>query len=226
MRASGQEESGTRRKQKTKNTWEAAQRDRCKTEKCRSATSHPVSLLWSHHLFSSLLFFRRTEDVRVKRQADPISRALIHTDNSPPPVTWSLISLGDGDISPAAPGIMAAPVLPCHLCLLIVSLSYIGEVNMSPASDRRAFIWKISLLPTWLFFLLLFFFSFLSLYAFLSLSFCVYCLLSSRRGEEVVKVKWLCLDTDFTSWLGEVTACGWKVHIHLLRWGGERDRHL
>lgn len=96
--------------------------------------------------------------------------------------------------------------LPCHLCLLIVSLSYIGEVNMSPASDRRAFIWKISLLPAWLFFLLLFFFFFLSLYAFLSLSFCLYCLLSSRRGEEVVKVKWLCLDTDFTSWLGEVTA--------------------
>lgn len=32
--------------------------------------------------------------------------------------------------------------LPCHLCLLIVSLSYIGEASASPASDRRAFIWK------------------------------------------------------------------------------------
>lgn len=81
--------------------------------------------------------------------------------------------------------------LPCHLCLLIVSLSYIGEVNASRLlTGGRLFRNHITSSAIVLF------------------SFGV-------GGGGSMKVKWECCATDFTSWLGEVTALSWKVHIHL-----------
>lgn len=111
--------------------------------------------------------------------------------------------------------------LPCHLCLLIVSLSYIGEASASPASDRRAFIWKSHYFQRDCSFCCFFFpspLSFLSPPVFIFLF---------QRGGQRWELNECAEDTDFTSWLGEVTARGWKVHKHLFfAEEGRRDRQL
>lgn len=86
--------------------------------------------------------------------------------------------------------------LPCHLCLLIVSLSYIGEASASPASDRRAFIWKSHYFQRDCSFC--FFSSPLSFFASTSFYF------PFPIGRAVVKVKWVLR--------------GYRFHI-LIRWG-------
>lgn len=102
--------------------------------------------------------------------------------------------------------------LPCHLCLLIVSLSYIGEASASPASDRRAFIWKSHYFLRDCSFCCFFFFYALPFFSFLPPPVFIFLF---QWGGQRWKLNECAGDTDFTSWLGEVTARGWKVHKHL-----------